>query len=212
MGIVEFFQISKPFVQVLTGVPWERLRSPERKELDVPRPTLGAQRAIAAPAAVSPPPPQPEPAAVPPPVPQQAPMAKPGCTAADETGQVWFHLSGIAEGKPGSGVLRLDVDRLDRAAQGAEGMGHPEIAEKIRRFKDVLPQVRDAESAQRALVDFKPLVDETWYLGQRCGLAASAPMKYARELASKVKSGEMSYDAALKEMRARLASEEAGAA
>lgn len=204
MDIARLFMVSRPLMQVLTGVPWERLRKSEKRERDYPLPAMAL-----------PPPRTPSPATQPtqedPPMrvapatpPGQSILAKPGCTAADETGQVLFHLQGLAEGKPGFGVLRLDVDRLDRAAAGARGMGHPEIAERILHFKEIIPNVQDREAAAAAAAEFKPVVDEAWYLGQRCGLAASSPIGYAKELAARVKSGDITYDAAVTEMRARL--------
>lgn len=194
MSIVAMIQAMRPFVQVVSQVPWERVTRRPTLSFDYPPP-----------ATTAPPPQQEEPIEVAPATPPgQSTTEKPGCTAADEAGQVLFHLQGLAEGKPGFGVLQLDGARLDRAAQGAEGMGHPEIATKLRAFKDELGSVTDQESAQAAVASFKPTVDEAWYLGQRCGLASNSPIRYAKALAERVKAGEMSYDAAVQEMRARL--------
>ncbi|GEM_PF-5819235 len=134
----------------------------------------------------------------------QAPrrMAKPGCTAADETILVMGHLQGVAEGKT-SGVLALDAEHLERAALGAEGMGDKELAGKLRGFKGVLPGVREAASAQAAIARLKPLADETWELGVKCGGYNLAPASYARAvtLAKKVEAGEITKEQAVQALQ-----------
>ncbi len=53
-----------------------------------------------------------------------ATMPMPGCTSADETGIVIYHLERLATGQyRGWPVLATDMERLERAAIGAERMG-----------------------------------------------------------------------------------------
>ena len=185
MDFTQAVQLVGQFTSVLAQVPWETLRHHEEPPLSTmmaqyleEHPEASApERAVALPEASAP---------------QSERLAKPGCTAADETGLVLYHLQGVAEGKT-SGVLALDPDHLEKAALGAEGMGDRALAKKLREFKGVLPGVRDAETAQQAIEKLKPLADESWQLGVKCG-GHSIPTQLrnrANELASKVKSGEI---------------------
>lgn len=101
----------------------------------------------------------------------QAPrrMAKPGCTAAEETIVVLGYLGGLAKGRNGYPVLALAKDHLERAAQGAEGMGDQETAGKLRDFAPRLAAVHDAEAAGAAFAELAAIEEATWELGRRCG-------------------------------------------
>lgn len=96
-------------------------------------------------------------------------IMRPGCTAADEAGQVLFHLQGLSAGWGGTGVLAMDVDRLERAAGGATVAGDVETATALRGFKERLPQVRDPDTAKAAASDFVPIARRAWELGRKCG-------------------------------------------
>jgi len=100
---------------------------------------------------------------------EKSAIARPGCTAADEAGQVLFHLQGLSAGWGGTGVLAMDVDRLERAAGGANVAGDVETATALRSFKERLPQVRDPDTAKAAASDFVPIARRAWELGRKCG-------------------------------------------
>ena len=204
MDLLQFIRTTRPFIQILTEVPWERFsRADDAPLLSQVLPADSLAKRIAVMSTT----PDTTPAA--PPVPlssTRAPgaLAKPGCTAADESLVILGHLEGLAEGKQGFGVLATDLERIDRAAAGARQMGDATLAERLEGFKAQLPTVRDAETAQKAAVDLKPLVDEAWELGRRCGASGHvSPELYAKAqgLAERVKAGEISREAAVEALR-----------
>ena len=79
------------------------------------------------------------------------------------------HLWGVAKGWGGAGVLTLDIENLETAAQGAARMGNPEIAEEIRGWKERLPAIRTSAQAQATLQEFEELAQRSWQLGVKCG-------------------------------------------
>lgn len=99
----------------------------------------------------------------------QPALMRPGCTAADEAGNVLYHLQGLAADWGGFGVLALDLERLDRAAWGARTMGDVETARELEGFKERLPAVRSQEAAREAARDFVPIARAAWELGKKCG-------------------------------------------
>jgi hypothetical protein len=110
-------------------------------------------------------------AIAPPPLPPPRPavVIRPGCTAADESLTILGHLQGLAAGWGGSGVLKLDTDRLETAALGADRMGDKETATQLRDFKERLSNIKDPDQAREAAQDFVPIVQRTWSLGMTCG-------------------------------------------
>ncbi len=102
-------------------------------------------------------------------VPGEGAVMRPGCLAAEEAGQVLFHLQGLSAGWGGPGVLAMDPDRLERAAGFATVAGDVETATALRDFKERLPQIRDPDTAKPAATDFVPIARRAWELGKKCG-------------------------------------------
>lgn len=107
----------------------------------------------------------------------QTEMPKPGCTAADETLLVHGHLHGLASGLGGFGLLRLSKERMERAAQAAEWVNEPQLAEAMRDFATQLPEIHDEEAAALAMEKMAPIIAEAWELGVRCGRSQAALAK-----------------------------------
>ena len=118
----------------------------------------------------------PEPPAPSPP-PARTELPKPGCVAADDTLLVYGHLYGLASGLGGFGLLRLSKERMEHAAQAAEWVKEPDLAEDMRTFASLLPEVHDEEGAAAALEDMSPLIERVWVLGVRCGRTTAALAK-----------------------------------
>ncbi len=170
MDITTFMRAAQPIVQLVAGVPWDRFVQEKPLPLPssmVPTELLG-KRLTVGPAAQAPT--ETAPAAAPAKAQEhRSVLAKPGCTAADESGVVLYHLEGLAGGKKGFGVLATDVERLERAAKGAEGMGDRETAGRLRTLAGQLPEVRDSEKAKEVAEELRPIADVAWELGRRCG-------------------------------------------
>ena len=133
-------------------------------------------------------------------------MKKPGCTAADETLLVASHLEGLASGLKGFGVLRGDVERLERAAIGADGMGDFATGASLRKIAHLLPDVKDTAAARLALAQIAPLKTVTWELGRRCWGHSVTPELMAKvmDLANKVRDGKISRDEAVAEINGQI--------
>lgn len=128
---------------------------------------------------------------------------KPGCTAADESGLVHYHLVGLAEGRGGFGLLRESRRRLDRAVKGAAMMGDKETAGRLQVIAEKLPEVRDPEAAGRLASELEPLLPVTWELGKRCGGTAITPemLDRVKKLSLDIKEGRISQQDAIKELQ-----------
>lgn len=105
---------------------------------------------------------------------------RPGCVTADEAAVALFHLEGLARGKGGFGVLRISKERLEKAAEAADVIQHPEIAAQYRDIAQEMPGVSTAEEAAALRDRLEPIVfDQSWALGQRCK-GALTPQDIAR--------------------------------
>ena len=129
-------------------------------------------------------------------------LAKPGCTAADETGAILHHLNGLARGLGGFGVLRSPDERkrIERAVRGALGMGEEGVA---RRMGEVFADLKDVSTPEQAaaLADrLGPVADEAWELGKRCG--GTGAIALAQHLMERAQAGEITKQAALAELLA----------
>lgn len=199
MDALNAFQLGRPFIGAIAGMLFQPKREPLPSLREMAPPEL-LRAVVGTPPIVQPTVPL---AAAPEEV--LGVLRKPGCTAADETLVVKGHLEGLAAGYGGFGVLRSpdERERMRRAIQGAEQMGAPETAGKLKAAFALVGQVDDEDSAQRALEAVAPLVQETWDLGKRCGGHSFAPelVQRARELAGMVESGGLSRDAAVQELR-----------
>ncbi len=133
-------------------------------------------------------------------------IERPGCTAADESIVVLGHLDGLANGREGFGVLATDIERLDRAALGADAMGDSSLASELRAVKDRLPSVRDVAAAKDERDRFASLEAQAWELGLRCG-GGSPAIQAARMLAAKLEQGDVTEEEAVNEIRAALMDE-----
>jgi hypothetical protein len=143
----------------LFGAPWERQ---EQEETRVPSRTYQDPPEVS-----QAPPPSP-----PRPVPTGTPAYSgggPGCRAADSCLLVHGYLVQLAEGKSGFGVLQIAKDRLEDGAAGAERMGSPELANRMREVASELSEVRTREQAATLAPRLKDPSDQTWELGRRCG-------------------------------------------
>ena len=111
--------------------------------------------------------------------PEEAPreLPKPGCVAADDAILVHGHLLGLAAGLGGFGLLRLSRERMEHAAQAAEWVNEPELAREMMRFAGLLPDIHDEDAAAEALDKMKPIIEEVWKLGVRCGRTQAALAK-----------------------------------
>lgn len=78
------------------------------------------------------------------------------------------HLEGLARGLGGFGVLRTSKERLEKAAQAAEDLGHHELARQMQEIANEMPSVRDASAAMALATRLKSLVNDTWVLGRTC--------------------------------------------
>ncbi|MDP2727848.1 MAG: hypothetical protein Q8P59_09935 [Dehalococcoidia bacterium] len=94
------------------------------------------------------------------------------------------------------------MERLERAALGAEGMGDGATAEKLRATATRLPQVRSAEQAAEVAGELRPVADVAWELGRRCGGHDITPAlrEKAQSLAERVKAGEITRERAVEEL------------
>lgn len=74
-------------------------------------------------------------------------------------------------------MLRLSKERMERAAQAAEWVREPDLAEDMRAFAELLPDVHDEEGAVAALEAMPSLIERAWDLGVRCGKTQAALAK-----------------------------------
>lgn len=100
-------------------------------------------------------------------------------------------------------MLATDIQRLERAALGAEGMKDLKTAERLRAFKERLPQVRSQEEAARAEEELRPVADVAWELGRRCGGHDVTPVlrERAKALAERVARGELTREQAARDLK-----------
>ncbi len=130
-------------------------------------------------------------------------IARPGCTAADNAGVALYHLEGLAlEGKPNFGVLRITKERLEEGAAAAGHLGRNDLAEEMLSIAGELPEVHDAEAARRLAQELRPLAYTLWDLGARCkGSLTPEDMARARALSAQVRSGEITFQEAVRQVR-----------
>jgi len=183
-------------IGVAARVPWERFVRPDPKEV-IPIPP--------------PPQPKPEPALdrstndqesepVHPNPPSDVVVSRPGCTTADEALVVKGHLDGLAKGWGGFGVLRTSKERLDKAVIAARIAGSPEVSGQLAKIANELSEVKTPEDAERVASELDEVLPKAWELGKRCKGLTPEMLARARELAGKVSRGEMTKDAAIKEL------------
>jgi hypothetical protein len=128
----------------------------------------------------------------------------PGCKAADACLLVHGYLVNLAEGKTGFGVLKIAKERLEQGATAASQLGQAQLAQEMRTVSQDLPEVHTAEQAAALVPTLKALCDQTWELGRRCGaLLSPERIQQARVLGPKVRTGEISRDQAVAELRRR---------
>ena len=100
---------------------------------------------------------------------------KPGCTAADESLLVRGHLTGLAQGFGGFGLLRESKKHMNDAAKAADLLREDDLAIRMRVVAERLGEVQTPEEAQQLADDMAPIIAESWELGKRCG--ANRPVK-----------------------------------
>jgi hypothetical protein len=101
-------------------------------------------------------------------------------------------------------VLKIAQERLEDGAVGAERMGSPELANRMREVAAELPEVRTREQAAALAPVLKELSDQTWDLGRRCGGHVTPELlKEALALSAKVQKGELSLEDAVKQVQKR---------
>lgn len=130
-------------------------------------------------------------------------ISRPGCVAADNAGEVMYHLEGLGyEGKTNFGVLRVSKERLEEAARAAEIAGDPQVAKDYRGIAQQLPEVHDAAKAREMLELLRPVAFRAWDLGARCKSSLSTEqLGKAREVARQVREGDLTMGQAIKEVR-----------
>ena len=129
-------------------------------------------------------------------------LSGPGCKAADACGVVLYYLTQLSEGKSGFGVLRVAKERMEEGAVAATHLGKTDLAASMQSVAQALPEIRTPEAAAALVPRLKALCDQTWELGRLCGGHVSpAVLQQARDLAAKVKKGEVSRDQALAQLR-----------
>ena len=193
-------------VSLCSEFPWEHLVSFSSGAAGIATATRRRPTAVLAPPPVRKTPtpqppitaPAPEPARKPTP-----PISRPGCTAADNTGVVLYHLEGLSkEGKPNFGVLRVSKERLDEAATAAASLGRQDLAQQMRQIANKLPQVHDAEGAGRLAAELRPVAFAAWDLGAACkGSLTPEQMGKARDLARQVKAGTLTMEEAVSQVK-----------
>lgn len=136
----------------------------------------------------------------------------PGCMVADTTLMVKGHLDGLAKGFGGFGVLRVSKERLEAASQAARSLNAHEVAKELSEIATSLPTVSTSEEAAMVAQKLEQVIPKAWDLGKRCkgedkgsDLPPSVLQK-AKDLASKVKAGEMTKDEAVSTLRQEIGS------
>lgn len=198
MHPLQMIQMSMPLIEIVAGQVMNRMAKPQEiTPLREMIPAEWLEREAKAVTSKSSEPPKVE----------RPVLIRPGCTAADESLLVQAHLNGLRDGRGGFGLLRHDPERLENAAIGASMMGRGDIAEQFREIAEELPNVRDEDSAAAISERIAPLVEESWVLGQKCGLAQGDTrelIKKATAMAKKVAEGEVTREEAIASLQEDL--------
>ena len=132
--------------------------------------------------------------------PQPQGISKPGCTVADETLMVHGHLTGLARGWGGFGVLRESSKRLAKAVEAARSIKAEDVVKELEQVAQKLPDVHTPEAAQQVAASIEPLLPKVWELGRRCG-ASPELWKKAQDLAAAVQRGDKTKEEAIRMLK-----------
>jgi len=115
------------------------------------------------------------------------------------------HLTGLARGYGGFGLLRVSKERLDEAARAAEKLGQKTLAHDMKAIASELPNVRDEAAALGLANRLDPVIRQAWDLGKRCkGALTPEEIERAKSLARDVKSGKLTLEQAKEQLLHRI--------